>query len=101
MEYDINKDLLPLGSVIQVRFNSDKFIIIGFYPKNTKDGKTYDYALVRYPEGLVDLDDSIVANRDLVKRVIHMGYISEAEKKFKEDLQKEANKIDILDFPSN
>ena len=105
MEYDINKDLLPLGTVVSIRFTKGKFVIMGYYPKDMKTGKIYDYALIKYPQGLIDLDDSIVVNRDLLRKVLHLGYESDVSKEFKESLEKSMNKsnsepapIEVIDF---
>lgn len=87
MKFDLEKDFLPVGSVVSIRFNPNKFMIMGFCTIDGNTKKVYDYSAVLYPVGLVSLDDVVMFNRDVVKKIHHLGYINEEEKELKKTLE--------------
>lgn len=87
MKFDLEKEFLPVGSVVSIRFNTNKFMIMGFCTVEGNTKKIYDYCAVLYPSGLENLDDVVMFNRDIVKKVHHLGYINDEEKEFKKALQ--------------
>ena len=86
MEYDMNKDLLPVGTIVKIRLSKQEYMIMGFYIKNPDSDKVYDYSAVIYPEGLMSLDDVVVFDRDYIKKVVHLGYVDDEEIKFKKEI---------------
>ena len=84
--FDLEKDFLPVGSIVSIRFNTNKFMIMGFCTFDGNTNEIYDYSAVPYPEGLIDLDDVCMFNRAIVKKVFHLGFIDDDEKKFKQAL---------------
>ena len=98
---------LPVGSVVKIRFSKVDLMIIGFYTKD-EEGKLYDYCAVEYPIGLYNMNNLIMFNNDVVKKVIHKGYETEEDKKFKSDLNdfetkkdneiKNKDKFEIIDL---
>ncbi len=92
MNYDMNKDLLPIGSIVKIRFSKMEFMIFGYYIKDKESEEVYDYVAITYPWGLLNLNDMAVFDRDLVKKVIHMGYVNEEEIKFKKELKEDKEK---------
>ncbi len=88
MEYDLEKDFLPVGTIVKIRLNKELFMITGFCTVDGKTNEVYDYLLVMYPFGYYSPDNVMMVNKNLIKRVIKLGYISDEEKKFKEELNR-------------
>lgn len=95
MKFDLENDFLPVGSIVSLRFNRNKFMIMGY---GTIDGETkevYDYVAVQYPVGLISLDNVVMVNRPFVKKIYHTGYVSEEYNNFskavKEAMEKRKN----------
>ncbi len=101
MNYDINKDLLPVGSIVKIRFSKKLYMIMGFYTKNA-EGNIYDYSAVEYPLGFYNLNDIVFFNREYVKSLVNLGHVTDREKEFKANIKKVDKKdveIDeIVDF---
>lgn len=87
-----NKELLPVGSIVNIRLSKEKYMIMGFYTKDANTNEIYDYSAVVYPYGLVNLNDVTMFNKDLIKKVVYRGLDSEEDKLFKEKLNNIANK---------
>ena len=77
---DLSKEYLPIGSVVSVRFNIHKFMIIGFCTLEGNTNKMYDYCAVVYPFGLENFDNVIMFNKEIIKKIHHLGYSDEAHK---------------------
>ena len=86
MQFNLEKDFLPVGSVVSIRFNQNKFMIMGFCTIESNTKKIYDYCAVVYPNGLQTLDNVVMFNKDIVKKIHHLGYITEEEKECKKIL---------------
>lgn len=76
MKIDLEKDFLPVGSIVSIRFSKEKYMIMGFCTIDAKTKKVYDYSAVRYPVGFESLDNVCMFNRLVVKKVHHLGYIN-------------------------
>ena len=75
MEINCKKNLLPIGSVVTIRFNNDvKLMITGYSPVDSKNNKIYDYMAVIYPFGFDSYGNTIVFDRDVIKKVHFIGY---------------------------
>ncbi len=77
MSFDLENDWLPVGSVVSIRFNENKFMIIGYSPINSKTKKPYDYYAVVYPYGFSSHQETIVFNKEVVKKIYHIGYMTD------------------------
>ena len=86
IKFDIEKEFLPVGSVVSVRFNTNKFMIVGFCTVAGDSKKMYDYSAVAYPLGLMDFDNVTMFNKEIIKKVHYLGYSDEEEKEFKKTL---------------
>jgi len=93
MNFDYMNDILPVGSIVGIRFNNEKFMITGYAPKNEE--KMYDYVAVVYPYGFDSYEHTLVFNKDLIKKVYFVGFKSdsfkEIEKEVKATLEKKDN----------
>lgn len=67
------KDLLPIGSVIELidKNEKDYYIIIG---RRRKETDKYDYTCVKYPYGFVD--KLYYINDSDIKNIVHFGDIN-------------------------
>jgi hypothetical protein len=96
MEFDVSKDLLPVGTIVKVRFSKYEYMIFGFYIRDPEENKVYDYMAIPYPHGLLNLNDTIGLDRDMIKKVVHLGYINEEEKEYKKEIEEERKKGNIF-----
>ena len=85
-------ELLPVGSIVKIRLSKEFFVIVGFYPIEKDTEKMYDYIAVRYPYGFAGNDSFTFFNKDLVRKVIKVGYESKEDKDFKEKLKESIKK---------
>ena len=74
MEFDCMNEVLPVGSIVKIRFNDAKIMITGYTPKNSETGKMYDYMGMIYPYGFDKYDNVLSFNRDVIKKVLFVGY---------------------------
>ncbi len=86
--YDLQKDFLPVGSIVKIRFDYDKLMIIGYCTVEKGTNKVFDYCAVRYPFGFIGNDKFVMFNKDVVKKVIQLGYESDEQKDFIELINK-------------
>jgi hypothetical protein len=96
MNYDINKDLLPVGSIVKIRFSKKLYMITGFYTKDSEDN-IYDYSAVEYPIGFHSFEDIQFFQRDYVKTLINLGFVTDKEKEFKSNIKKVDKKKTSID----
>ena len=80
-------DLLPVGSIVLLKKGTHRLMIMGFSPLR-KEGKLqlYDYWACFYPEGLLNLDQTLVFNKKDIDKVISVGYSDDEEKVFRAKL---------------
>ncbi|MBQ5560724.1 MAG: DUF4176 domain-containing protein [Lachnospiraceae bacterium] len=83
VEKGCKMEFLKLGSIILVKENSKKFMIIGraVNLKTEKGLEYYDYELCTYPEGIMGEDVAFVKHKD-VEKVIFEGYEDEEGEEF-------------------
>lgn len=82
----MEKNYLPIGSVVLLKNAKKKLMITGFYIKAEGYDNVFDYSGCLYPEGIVTSDQSGVFNHDQIDQVIFKGYESEEETAFKQRL---------------
>ena len=90
----MNNELLPVGSIVKIRFAKGKYCIMGFYPKDQKTGKKYQYVAVEYPLGLYDLDDVVAFDGERIRNVVKMGYETEEDKNYRKQVEEEMKAIE-------
>ena len=72
--------LLALGSVVKVQMRGggvQRLMIAGYFPKDKKTGRSYDYAAVPYPYGMRDMPVIRTFNRPQILETEHQGYLDE------------------------
>ena len=88
-------ELLPVGSIVNIRFSKDKYMILGYYVNDRDTKERYDYIAVEYPIGLTSLNDVAGFSASRVKKVLHKGLETDNSKKFLINLKKEVDKAKL------
>lgn len=94
------RDLLPLGSVVQVAGHEGYVMISGRVVCRAGDSNVYDYLAVDYPFGLSDPNDLTFFMDEAIERVRFIGCSNEVEQAFKDEalsVLDEANSIENVD----
>ncbi len=73
MKNDEYEDLLPVGSIVNIRLDERLYMILGYFGVSDKDHNVYDYIAVEYPYGYVG-NKMTMFNKKYIKRIIHKGY---------------------------
>lgn len=88
MNFDYMNEILPVGSVVSIRFNHGlKIMITGYGPKDESTKKIYDYIGVIYPYGFDNYDSTIIFDKDVIKKIYFIGYSNDDSKKVCEDIK--------------
>lgn len=84
-------NLLPIGSIVKLRDNDNRMMIIGFHPENDK-GEKRDYVAVVYPMGMMGIESMLFFNNSDIEEVVFQGYLNRQHEtllKLMEDLYEE------------
>lgn len=90
----IQQELLPLGSVVNLKKgDGTKVVIIGRLTLTEDNGVKgyFEYSSVVYPTGIVDANQLLFFNSEDINEVFHTGFSDEQEKQ----LQQEIKQLDI------
>lgn len=90
----MEKDLLPIGTVVLLKGGTKKLMITGFYSKSGDDDKVYQYNSCIFPEGFMD-NTFCLFDHSQIEEVCYMGLKSNEHDKFIED------KISSVNFGSS
>ncbi|MDW4527820.1 DUF4176 domain-containing protein [Rossellomorea marisflavi] len=83
--------LLPIGTVVKLS-NMDKSVMIyGYNQIQVSTKNQFDYIGVPYPEGNISVDYNVFFNRNLIEEVLHNGYVTDEDKKIREEADREGN----------
>lgn len=97
-EQKIPEKFLPIGTVVILK-NGKKPVMITstcvvatgeVYDKNGKvenTKKVIDYGACFYPEGILQSDRTIAFNHENIEKVCYMGYQTDEQKKFSDDMK--------------
>ncbi|WGG45431.1 DUF4176 domain-containing protein [Rossellomorea sp. DA94] len=83
--------LLPIGTVVKLSKVDKPVMIYGYNQIQVSTNKQYDYIGVPYPEGNISPDYNVFFNRNLIEEVLHNGYVTEEDKKIREEADREEN----------
>lgn len=74
---------LPIGSIVTIKSNSKKIMIIGYYSVEYEDNITiYDYVGCSYPEGILNKKNVISFNHEDILNIDFIGFTSDEYKAF-------------------
>jgi len=76
------KELLPLGSVVDVKESEESLLICGRVMARANDEKVYDYVGVSYPVGLSDPTEMLFFNDEDIDNIDFIGCKNAVEKEF-------------------
>ncbi len=83
----MEKELLPIGTVVMLEGGTKKVMITGFCSvPNDNDEEIYDYSGCMYPEGVINSDEVLLFNNGDINEVFFKGYEDDDEKEFKSEL---------------
>ncbi len=68
----INDNILPIGSIVNLKKQFRKTLIIGYDLK--KESNTYEYVGCIYPEGYTKKEDLLLFNIDDIESIYYIGY---------------------------
>lgn len=86
----MEKDLLPIGTVVLLKGGTKKLMITGFYSKSTDDEKVYQYNSCIFPEGFMD-NTFCLFDHNQIDEVCYMGLQSEEHNKYVEGKNSQVN----------
>lgn len=69
----MNDRVLPIGSVVTLKGNPTRLMIVGYIAQSKDDGKIYHYCACYYPQGL-DEEQQVLFNTDDIDVVFFVGY---------------------------
>ena len=81
------KNLLPVGSVVQLKEAEKKLTIVGILVNN--NGVQFDYIAVLFPEGYIDSARMFVFNHEDIDKVEFLGYMNSEFQLFRGTLAEE------------
>lgn len=89
-------EFLPLGSIVIVRGNTKKLMIIsrGLAVSQDEGMRYYDYGACLYPEGLMG-DKVVYFNHEAVQKTVHEGYADEDDGLMLDNLSKALEHVEI------
>lgn len=76
------KDLLPIGSVIQLKGAEKRLMVFGVRQTDRSDKKEYDYIGVLYPEGNIGEQGQFLFNHKNIEKVFFRGFEDEERTTF-------------------
>lgn len=80
---------LPLGSIVSLKKETSKIMIIGFAPMIKNDiTKRWDYLGCPYPTGVMTTEQSIVFNKGDIDKIFHKGYVDKKQIEYVDFLSK-------------
>lgn len=83
----MEKEFLPIGTVVLLKEATKKIMITGFCVTPEEDQeKMYDYAGCLYPEGYITQDQTCLFDHNQIDKISHLGFVDEEEKEFKNKL---------------
>ena len=72
------KDFLPIGSIVRLAINKQKYMIYGIaQSESAKHDKYFDYIAVEYPEGSFVACNTILFNHNDISDILHRGYVDD------------------------
>ncbi|MCM3761165.1 DUF4176 domain-containing protein [Alkalihalobacillus oceani] len=82
-----NGELLPVGSVVTVKFLDQAVMIYGRKQEQGEKQKIWDYVACPYPQGHLSNDTNVFFDRDQIETVVFKGLETEGELLLRERLK--------------
>lgn len=81
-------NLLPIGTVVQLKDAEKRLMIIGILQDNG-DGNIYDYMGCPYPEGVIDMESMFLFNHQDLENISFIGFDDIERQSFISNLENE------------
>lgn len=86
--------LLPIGSVVMLKGGTHRVMIIGYCQRLVNEPeKIFDYVGCLFPEGFLGAEKNYLFNRDQVERVYHVGYATDGQMAFADQMEEALVKL--------
>jgi uncharacterized protein (TIGR02452 family) len=89
-EDESHKKYLPVGTIVELRNDNKKLIVLGFCFETT-DKTVFDYCGCLYPEGLTYNKELKTYNHYQISKIYHIGYFNYQHQIFRDKLLEEKN----------
>lgn len=80
------KDLLPVGSVVQLKGGDKRLMVCGRVVSGGDNNSIYDYVGCYYPEGIVDSSKLFFFAQDAIEDVYFIGFQDREEIEFRRNV---------------
>ncbi|WP_231710819.1 DUF4176 domain-containing protein [Gracilibacillus suaedae] len=92
-------EILPIGSVVQLKNGDIKLMILNRAPLYNQDGVIgyFDYSACIYPAGKIE-DQVYFFNNENIKKIYFKGYVDDQEKLFQEQYEEKIKNIQYPKF---
>lgn len=90
------KDLLPIGSIVQLVGGEKKVMICGRIVTRGGDEKIYDYVSCVYPTGVSGPDDMYFFNRDAIEDIYFIGFQDREEMSYRKNVLNNLGELEIV-----
>lgn len=84
------KKYIPIGSVVTFLDSFDLKMIVGY--NYVDDNRMHDYLVCDYPFGVAHNKPMSVFDHSEIRRIYHIGYVNEHQKKHKKELNNNLKK---------
>ena len=84
----MNNNLLPCGSVVQLKEAQRKLMIIGIGVRDGNTNREFDYVAVPYPEGYLGQEYMFLFNRGDIENIDFLGYVNAEHQAFRAQIAK-------------
>lgn len=83
----MNKELLPLGTVVLLKEAKRNIVIIGYSMFEHGTNKVWDYLGCAYPIGVVNSDTNLLFDAVQIDKVIFKGFSDQEGDEYREKIQ--------------
>ncbi|MFD2655183.1 DUF4176 domain-containing protein [Gracilibacillus thailandensis] len=92
-------EILPIGSVVQLKNGDIKLMILNRAPLYNQDGVIgyFDYSACIYPAGKIE-DQVYFFNNENIEKIYFKGYVDDQEKLFQEQYEEKIKNIQYPKF---
>lgn len=73
------KRLLPLGTIVKLKEETDKIMIVSRLVRKERNGEIFDYCGCLVPQGIQNPNNVVIFNHEDVNRLLFIGFQDEQE----------------------
>lgn len=91
----MDRDILPLGSVVTLKKGQQRLMIVGRFQEEASSGQLFEYSAVLWPVGMISSNQVYLFNGDDIDRVYFLGLQDSQEFTFRRDLLLEVENLNL------